>query len=56
MLKWAGPIKESDITVKELVPIIIAEAIWGGAWQGKTMVSVRQYSSGEYHQSGDLQE
>lgn len=34
MLKWAGPIVESDITVKELV---ISAAIWGGAWLGKTV-------------------
>jgi hypothetical protein len=37
MLKWAGPILESHITVKELVPIVISAAIWGGAWQGKTV-------------------
>ena len=37
MLKWAGPIYKSDITVKKLVPIVIAAAIWGGAWQGKTV-------------------
>jgi hypothetical protein len=37
MLQWAGPISNSHITVKELVPIVIAAAIWGRDWQGRTI-------------------
>ena len=37
MLKWAGPIMESHITVKELVPVVISAVIWGGSWHGKTV-------------------
>ncbi len=37
MLPWAGPMKDCHITVKELVPIVIAATVWGGAWQGRTV-------------------
>ena len=29
MLPWSGPITECHITVKELVPIVLATALWG---------------------------
>jgi hypothetical protein len=31
------PVRECHITVQELVPIVIAAAVWGKAWQGKTV-------------------
>lgn len=37
MLKWAGSIEGCHITVKELVPIVIAAAVWGSEWQGRTV-------------------
>jgi hypothetical protein len=37
MLKWAGPIVECHITAKEMVPIVVAAAIWGKSWRGKTI-------------------
>ena len=35
----AGPIAESHITVKEQVPIVLAEAVWGRLWVGKTILA-----------------
>ena len=42
-LKWAGQGRSSEqnITVKELLPIVIAAAIWGQAWGGKTVRAQR---------------
>ena len=37
MLPWEGPIKECHITAKELVPIVVAAAVWGQDWQGQTV-------------------
>ena len=37
MLEWAGPIVTLHITSKELAPIVIAAAIWGSEWRGKTV-------------------
>ena len=37
MLKWAGSLIDNHITVKEMVPVVIAATIWGPAWQGKTV-------------------
>ena len=37
MLPWAGPISRCHITVKELVPVVIAAAVWGRRWRGKTV-------------------
>ena len=34
MLRWS---KDRHITAKELVPIVIAAAIWGRSWEGKTI-------------------
>ena len=36
-LKWAGHIASSHIAVKEMVPIVIAAAVWGPQWRGKTV-------------------
>ena len=38
-LRWTGPIAESHITVKELVPIVLAAAVWGRLWVGKTILA-----------------
>ena len=38
-LKWAGAVVDSHITVKELVPIVIAAAIWGEQWAGSTVLA-----------------
>ena len=35
MLPWSGPITECHITVKELVPIVLATSLWGKEWQGQ---------------------
>ena len=31
--RWGG--EEMDISVKELVPVVVAAAQWGGLWRGK---------------------
>ena len=36
-LAWVDPVKESHITVKELIPIVVAAAIWGDKWAGGTV-------------------
>jgi len=36
-LEWAGAIYRAHISVKELVPIVIATAIWGHRWIGRTV-------------------
>ena len=33
-IAWGGPVAESSITVKELVPIVVAVALWGRPWAG----------------------
>ena len=38
-LKWAGMVVDSHITVKELVLIVIAAAIWGEQWAGSTVLA-----------------
>ena len=38
MLKRAGPISECHITVKEMVPIVMAAAIWGSSWRAKSIL------------------
>ena len=40
-LKWTGHGKAADygITAKELIPIVIAAAVWGRNWQGKTVLA-----------------
>ena len=36
-LEWAGLLREAHIAIKELVPIVIATAIWGSQWRGKVI-------------------
>ncbi len=36
-LQWVWPISDHHITVKELVPIVLAAAVWGPRWKGKTV-------------------
>ena len=40
-LKWTGHGKAADygVTAKELIPIVIAAAVWGRSWQGKTVLA-----------------
>ncbi len=35
MFKWSGPVAECHITTKELVPIVMATALWGEEWRGQ---------------------
>ena len=37
-LKWASPIADQHITIKELIPVVIAAATWGKDWAGKTVL------------------
>ena len=39
MLPWSGLNTSYHITVKELIPIIIAGAIWGPLWHGATVLA-----------------
>ena len=34
-LEWPLGWEEIDISVKELVPVVVAAALWGGLWRGK---------------------
>lgn len=36
-LQWVGPLKDAIIAIKELVPVILALAIWGHFWSKKTI-------------------
>ena len=40
IFKWTGPISGYHITVKEMLPIFMAAALWGSAWRGKTVLHV----------------
>ena len=35
--KWSSNTQQYNITVKELIPIVLAMAIWGHQWSGKTV-------------------
>lgn len=37
-LNWAGPSASEPIMTKELVPIVIAAAVWGRKWRGQGVV------------------
>ena len=39
MLPWTGSIADYHITVKELIPIVIAGAMWGCRWRGSTVLA-----------------
>ena len=36
-LRWSGLIRDAYITIKELVPIVLAAAVWGKEWQGQSV-------------------
>jgi len=36
-LEWPDAWREVNITVKELLPVVLAMAIWGRKWKGKTV-------------------
>ncbi len=38
-LPWAGQMHQWHITAKELVPIVIAAALWGPEWRGQTVMA-----------------
>ena len=38
-LKWDDQVAPKNIAVKELIPILIAAAIWGKEWKGKQVIS-----------------
>ena len=38
-LEWAGtPVATASIAVKELVPLVLAVALWGSQWKGDTVM------------------
>ena len=36
-LQWDEATKQKHITVKELIPIVVAAALWGESWSGKSV-------------------
>lgn len=38
-LRWPDTIQETHITIKELVPIVLAVAAWGSDWRGRNVMS-----------------
>ena len=38
-LRWPASTQECHVTVKELVPIVLAAAVWGKQWQGKNVMA-----------------
>lgn len=38
MLLWSGPTTDYHITVKEMIPVVIAGALWGSLWHGRTVL------------------
>lgn len=38
MLPWSGPTTDYHITVKEMIPVVIAGALWGSLWHGRTVL------------------
>ncbi len=39
MLPWMSNITNEHITVKELAPVVLAAAIWGANWKGKSVLA-----------------
>ncbi len=39
--KWKGSIQDAHITVQELLPIVIAAAMWGVHWKGRSIEAKR---------------
>ena len=38
MLKWSGSLADYHITIKELIPVVIAAVLWGQSWRGKSIL------------------
>ena len=38
-LQWNSALEKSHITLKELIPIVLAAAIWEKQWTGKTVLA-----------------
>ena len=38
-LRWPAELQDCHITVKELVPIVLAAGIWGKQWSGKNIMA-----------------
>ena len=38
MLKWSGALSDHHITIKEMIPIVLAAALWGQSWRGKSIL------------------
>ena len=36
--KWCSRLQPPPIAVKELIPVVLAAAIWGSLWCGKTVL------------------
>ena len=36
-LQWPGDMESAHITIKELVPVVLAAAVWGKEWVGQTV-------------------
>ena len=36
-LSWDAQFQDEDIAVKELIPVVMAAALWGHNWRGKTV-------------------
>ena len=37
-VQWAGLLHEAHIAIKELVPLVLAAALWGRQWKGRTIL------------------
>ena len=38
-LRWPDAVQETQIAVKELIPIVLAAAVWGNNWKGRNVMS-----------------
>ena len=38
-LQWPESLQDYQITVKELIPIVLAAAVWGKDWLGKNVMA-----------------
>ena len=39
-LRWPPALQESHITIKEMLPIVLAAAVWGKEWIGKSVMAL----------------
>ena len=44
-LQWSRMLQDTHITIKELVPIVLAAAVWGRAWHGLTIQRLCDHSA-----------